>query len=73
MRLRADSGNVEEALRRYLAQQGLELARLEGDGDTYAWFASNEESEQVKGMMKRVGEGEYEMEIVPTLDEVADH
>jgi hypothetical protein len=73
MRFRAEGDNVEEALKQYLSRQGLELSRLEGDGDSYAWFASNEDNEQIKGMMNRVGEGEYEMEIMPTLDEVADH
>ncbi|CAN5633335.1 hypothetical protein BH24DEI1_BH24DEI1_07520 [soil metagenome] len=60
-----DNETVEAALRQELAKEGLELTDLEGDGDEYAWFASNDETERVKGLMKRVGEGEFEMEYEP--------
>lgn len=73
MRLRADQGNVEESLRSHLKGQGLKLVRLEGDGDAYAWFAHGERGEQIKGMMRKVSHDEYEMEVMPTLDETSDH
>lgn len=68
----AENTTVEEALRQQLRSEDMELVTLEGDGDTYAWYASNAENEKVQGMMKKVSENEYEMELTPLLYEVID-
>lgn len=63
---------IEEALRRRLREEDLELVNLEGDGDLYAWYASNDSNEKVQGRMKRVAQNEYEMEMTPVLYDVID-
>ncbi len=73
MKLAVDSHqSVQEALQRELKREGLELVNLEGEGDMYAWYATNQKNERLMGVLKKVAEGEYEMDFEPVLDEPSD-